>query len=392
MEKGTEDDPNVVKVNLQKKAADIDDSANVVHKVDLSKTPEEKAAAEAEAAAAEAEAAAAAAEAEGAALEEITGDGDEGGGDGDEDDAEPTELELAQKELEALKAEYAGKGDGPKIPEGMESLVNFMDETGGTIEDYVKLNQDVDALDDETILKQYHKSLEPDLTDEEIEFVMEDMYQADELLDERDVKKKALLRKRNISKAKKAITEQKDKYFKELKGGSRLTEDQKKAVDFFNRYTSEEKETAEARTKRQLAFTQKTDKLFNEEFKGFEFKVGEKRFRFNVKDVEGTKSTQSDINNFTKKYLGDDKMLADAKGYHKALFTAMNADAIADHFYKQGQADALKTSAAKGKNIDMGTRGAHGTNIPNQGGMKAKVVASDSPAPGKLRIKNWSNK
>ena len=266
-----------------------------------------------------------------------------------------------------------------------------MNETGGSLDDYMKLNVDVDSLSETELLREYHMKEEPGLTSEDIDFLMEDLYQTDELDSDRDVKKKDLLKRRTLSKAKKSMTEAKDKYYSEIKAGSKLTPDQKKAVDFFNRYQSEEQETSETIQKRQEIFRTKSSSLFNDEFKGFEYKVGEKRYRYNVKDVNGIKSAQSDIKNFTKKYLGDDNSLKDAKGYHKALFTAMNADAIADHFYKQGQADALKTSAAKAKNINMDSRGAHGKGIPNQSGMKARVIESDV-APGKLRIKNWSNK
>ena len=401
MEQNTGDDANVVKVNLQQQAAAIDDAANVVHKVDLSKpsTGDDTPPAEGTPPAEDTPPAEGTPPEEGANTPPAEGDGtpsvleeiiDTPPAEGDE--GTPPDFEAIQKELEELKAKYANGSTGAEVPEGMESLVEFLADTGGTLEDYVKLNQDVDSLDEETLLRQYHKDLEPELTDEEINFVMEEQYVTDELMDDKDIKKAALRKKRNISKAKKAVTDKKEKYFKEIKSGSKLTPDQQKAVEFFNRYTSEEQETTEARAKRQEVFTQKTDKFFNDEFKGFEYKVGEKKYRFNVKDVAGTKTTQSDINNFTKKYLGDDKALTDAKGYHKALFTAMNADAIADHFYKQGQADALKTSAAKAKNIDMNARGNHGTGIPNQGGVKAKVVASDNPSPGRLRIKNWSNK
>lgn len=279
----------------------------------------------------------------------------------------------------------------PVLPENVEKLVEFINETGGTIEDYVKLNVDVDSLDEVELLREYHKSLEPSLDSDEIDLIMEDLYDVDEdIMSDREMKRKSIDKKRDLGKAKKHLQSQKDKYYDEIKAGSSLTPDQKKAVDFFNRHSKDQEADLKSRTRKQQIFADKTNKLFNEEFKGFEFKVGEKRYRYNVKDVEGTKTAQSNIENFTKKYLGDDNSLKDEKGYHKALFTAMNADAIADHFYKQGQADAIKSSAASKKNIDMGGRKNHGKAVPATGGMKARVVAVDKgTTPGKLRFKKY---
>ncbi len=279
----------------------------------------------------------------------------------------------------------------PVLPENIEKLVNFVNETGGTIEDYVKLNVDVDSLGEEELLREYHASLEPSLDKEEIALIMEDLYDVDEdEMTDRELKRKSIDKKRDLAKAKKHMQSQKDKYYDEIKAGSSLTPDQKKAVDFFSRHNEAQEADQKSRTQKQQIFTEKTNAVFNEEFKGFEFKVGEKRFRYNVKDAEGTKMAQSNIENFTKKYLGDDNSLKDGKGYHKALFTAMNADAIADHFYKQGQADAIKSSDASKKNIDMGGRKNHSKAVPATGGVRAKVVAVDKgTSPGKLRFKTY---
>lgn len=278
------------------------------------------------------------------------------------------------------------------LPENIQKLADFMNETGGTIEDYVKLNVDLDSLNEEEMLRQYHASLEPSLDSEEIDIIMEDLYEVDEdEMTDREMKRKSIEKKRDLGKAKQHLQDQKDKYYDEIKAGSSLTQDQKKAVDFFNRHNEAQEADLKSRAQKQQIFTDKTNKLFNEEFKGFEFKVGEKRYRYNVKDVEGTKTTQSSIENFTKKYLGDDNALKDEKGYHKALFTAMNADAIADHFYKQGQADAIKSSATSKKNIDMGGRKNHGKAVPPTGGMKARVVTVEKgPSSGKLKFKSFS--
>ena len=168
----------------------------------------------------------------------------------------------------------------------------------------------------------------------------------------------------------------KSKYYKEIKAGSKLTTEQQKAIDFFNRYNEEEVERQKALDKNTSTFLQKTNQVFNDKFKGFEYKVGDKRFRYNVKDAEKTKETQSDINNFVKKFLNKSDTMEDAAGYHKSLYTAMNADAIANHFYEQGKADAMKNSIANAKNVDMNPRQAHGT--IESGGIKVKVLGDNS--------------
>lgn len=294
------------------------------------------------------------------------------------------EVEELEEQLEQAVTEQAA---GVELPENIKKLMSFMEETGGDLEDYLLLNKDVSALSEEDLLKQYHASQEPDLTAEEIDFLMEDLYQADEYAEERETKKKSIARKRALTKAKEHIESRKEKYYEDIKAGSKLTADQQKAVDFFNRYNQDQEEVAKLQQKQSKVFKQKTDNVFNDKFKGFEFKVGEKRYRYNVKDAASVKESQNNLENFTKKYLGDDNTLGDAKGYHKALFTAMNADAIAEHFYNQGAADAVKNSAATKKNINMTPRKDHGSTEAPQTGFRARVVQPDSQNTGKLRFK-----
>jgi len=299
---------------------------------------------------------------------------------------EEAEVEEKAFELEEALGEQAATGKD--LPENIQKLVDFITDTGGSLEDYVALNRDVSQLDENQLLKEFHKKQEPDLTSEEIDFLMEDLYAVDEFAEEREQKKKSIAKKRAISQAKKTIEDNKTKYYDEIKAGSKLTPDQKKAIDFFGRYEKDQGELKKRVSKSNQIFQQKTEKVFGDEFKGFEFKVGEKRFRYNVKDVQGTKDKQASIDNFTKEYLGDDNVINDAKGYHKALFTAMNSDAVAEHFYKQGQADAIKNSVKNKKNINMGPRKDHSSAPVPSSGFKARVVDGDSVKPGKLRIKN----
>ena len=262
-----------------------------------------------------------------------------------------------------------------------------MEETGGDLGDYVKLNQDYSELDNNALLKEYYRQTKPHLNTEEIDFIMEDYFSFDEDIDEeRDVKRKKLALKEQVAQAKQHLDGAKSKYYEDIKYGSKLTSEQQKAIDFFNRYNTESKEQEKTTGRLQEAFTSKTNKLFDKNFKGFEYNIGEKKFRFNVKNADTVRDTQSDVNNFVGKFLNKNNEMSDAKGYHKALYTAMNPDSIANHFYEQGKADALKSSVAKSKNISMDPRQQHSGEI-NAGGIRVRVLGEDSN-DFKLKIKN----
>ena len=224
------------------------------------------------------------------------------------------------------------------------------------------------------------------LTSDEIEFLIEDSFSYDEEEDEeRDIKRKKLALKEQVASAKAHLDGQKSKYYEEIKAGSKLTNEQQKAIDFFNRYNKESEANRKVVDSNSKIFEQKTNDLFSDKFKGFEYQVGEKKFRFNVKDVENVKKSQSNLNNFTAKFVDKNSTLTDAKGYHKSLFTAMNADAIANHFYEQGKADAIKNSVAKAKNVNMDPRQQHG--VVEAGGVKVRVLGENS-SDFKFKIKN----
>ena len=297
---------------------------------------------------------------------------------------EPTE---ALKELVQEVEESEVESTQNVLPENIQKLVDFMEETGGTIEDYVELNRDIDSLDNMTVLQEYYKKTKPHLSAEEISFMMEDEFDYDEDADsERDVKRKKLAFKEQVAKAKAYLDGQKSKYYEEIKAGSRLTPEAQKAIDFFNRYNKESEETKTIAEKQKRIFEQKTNQLFNDSFKGFEYKVGDKTYRLNVKDAQKIKETQSDIGNMVKMFLAEDNTISDAKGYHKSLFTAMNPDMIAQHFYEQGKADAVKDSVAKAKNVNMDARKSHGE--VNVGGVKFRVLSGESSNDFKVKIKN----
>ena len=284
---------------------------------------------------------------------------------------------------EAEKAISESMETGKDLPENIQKLVDFMEDTGGDINDYVALNQDYSEMDNHTLLKEYYKRTKPHLSNDEIDFLMDDSFSYDDEEDEeRDIKRKKLALKEQVADAKNHLDGLKSKYYEDIKSGSKLTSEQQKAIEFFNRYNKESKDVEAKKS----VFNQKTNEVFNDKFKGFEYNIGDKKFRFNVKDVNKVKENQSDINNFMRKFLDKRNQMGDAQGYHKSMFTAMNPDAIANHFYEQGKADALKQSVAKSKNINMDPRQQHGKQV-NNSGYKFKVLGQDS-SDFKLKIKN----
>ena len=276
--------------------------------------------------------------------------------------------EVAEKAIENMEA------TGKPLPENIEKLIKFMDETGGDLNDYVQLSRDISKMDDSDVLDEYYKQTKSHLTSEERSFLLEDTYGINEELDdEKQIRKKKIALKEQVAAARAHLDGQKSKYYEEIKAGSKLTEEQQKAIDFFNRSEEQKKQTEV----RKRTFLNKTDSFFGQDFKGFEYKVGDKRYRFNVKDVDKVKTTQSDINNFVSKFANKDNTnIEDTEGYHKSLFTAMNADKIAQHFYEQGKADAIKDRVSRDKNINLEPRKTHGEY--EAGGIKVKVLGQTS--------------
>ena len=275
------------------------------------------------------------------------------------------------------------------LPEGIQDLVKFMEETGGSIEDFSRLNADYSNVDENTLLREYYKQTKPHLSYDEISFLLDDKFSFDEEVDEeRDIKRKKLALKEEVANANKFLNETKEKYYKEVKLGSKLAPEQQKAIEFFDRYNKEQQSADELLKQQTQHFQQETSKVFNEEFKGFNFNVGDKKYRFNVKDVNKVKETQGDLLNVFNKYVGDNKMLQDAGGYHKALFAASNPDKIANHFYEQGKADAIKQLSADAKNINMDPRKTSSGYV-EAGGIKVKAISGDDNSKLKFKLKNY---
>ena len=288
--------------------------------------------------------------------------------------------ETKQQLKEAVRDE---KVIGKQLPENIEKLVSFMEETGGTVEDYVSLNKDYSKYDEKQVLNEYYKKTKPHLNQEEINFLMEDNFSYDEEVDEdKVVRKRQLLFKEEIAKAKNFLESSKSKYYDEIKLRPGVTQEQQKAMDFFNRYNKEQQIAAERREQ----FKDSTSKLFNEDFKGFEIKVGEKKFNYNISNPSATAEKQSDLNEFVKKFLNEKGEVIDAVGYHKAFYAAENVDTIANHFYEQGKADAVKDVIAKSKNINNDPRPqASGDVFIN--GFKVKAISGVDSSRLKIKSK-----
>ena len=272
-----------------------------------------------------------------------------------------------------------------QLPENIEKLVQFMEDTGGTVEDYVRINADYSNVDNNTLLQEYYRRTRPHLDYEEISFLMEDNFKYDEEVDdERDIRKKKLAYKEEIAKAKNFLEETKKKYYDEIKLRPGVTQEQQKAMDFFNRYNEEQKMVQEQHGR----FKQRTDNFFNKEFKGFNFDVGDKKFRFKVANTTNVAKNQSDLTNLVGKFLDNKGEVKDYAGYHKAIYAAENADTIASHFYEQGKSDAIKDMTAKSKNITEDAR----QTAANAGdvfinGLRVKAISGANSSKLKIKTK-----
>tara|TARA_R100000742_G_C4275528_1_gene96054 strand:+ start:784 stop:1977 length:1194 start_codon:yes stop_codon:yes gene_type:complete len=292
------------------------------------------------------------------------------------------ETKVVEQELkEAIRDE---KVVGKPLPENIEKLVSFMEETGGNINDYVRLNADYTNINEDVLLREYYKQTKPHLDREEVDFILEDNYSWDEDVDEeRAIKKKKLAYKEEIAKARNFLEQTKSKYYDEIKLRPGVTQEQQKAMDFFNRYNKEQ----DIATQQHADFEQQTNKMFSDEFKGFEFNVGEKRFRYGVSNPQEVAKSQSNLSHFVKKFLNEDGSVKDHVGYHKAIYAAENADTIAKHFYEQGKADAVKDVVAKSKNINVESRTPASEGDVYVGGFKVKAISGVDSSKLKIQRK-----
>lgn len=297
---------------------------------------------------------------------------------------EVTEEEV-QEQTETLQeqvedAVQQSQDTAEPLPENIQKVVDFMSETGGTLEDYVRLNADYSNVDNNTLLREYYRQSKPHLDSEDVSILLEDFTWDEDVDDEKDIRKKKIAYKEEVAKAKGFLEGLKDKYYDEIKLRPGVTQEQQKAVDFFNRY-NEEQQTIKQRTE---SFQNRTKTYFNDDFKGFDFNLGEKKFRYGLKDNSSVANQQSDISNFIKKFLNDKGEVSDLSGYHKALYVANNSDKVINHFYEQGRADAVRELTAKSKNISDEPRSTQSGDIFINGLRVKSVSGADS---SRLKIK-----
>ena len=293
--------------------------------------------------------------------------------------------EESKKEKEEIKPEPAMQQ--PVLPENITKLVAFMEETGGTMQDYIRLNTNYDDVDRDVLVKEYYKNTKSHLSADEIDFMLDDKFAFDEDIDEeRDIRRKKLAYKEEVAKARKFLNDTKDKYYDEIKLNSpKLSENQQEASDFFNRYKEDQKRNANNHEK----FKANTNKLLNEQFEGFDFSLGDKKFRYGIQNPSQVAEKQSDLNNFIGRFLGEDGTIEDTAGYHKALYAGANADKIANHFYEQGKADAIRDVVNKSNNTSSVARKAAPTGAAKYGAYTVKSVSGADSS--KLKIKKFKN-
>ena len=310
----------------------------------------------------------------------------------DTNDKEESPIEVIEEVTEEVKPLQENKKDTPiikmpELPENVEKLVSFMNETGGTVEDYVELNKDYSKFDDDQLLKEYLRKTKPHLDSEDINLIMED-YEYDEEMDEKkDIRRKKLAYKEAVANAKQDLESRKTKYYAEIKQRPGVTQEQQKAMDFFNRYNKQQENIKQS----QETFKQRTNDLFNSDFKGFDYTVGDKKFRYKIKDPKAVADTQSNIENFVKRFLDKEGNIGDPAGYHKALYAAMNADKLASHFYEQGKADGVKNMVQQSKNpsADAPRQVAGGDVYVS--GFKVKAISGADSSKLKIKKRTFNN-
>ena len=297
----------------------------------------------------------------------------------DEDNSEKKIAEEANKVSNTFEKETLSEAQD--LPEGIDKLIKFMKETGGDVNDYARLNADYSTVDNTTLIREYYKQTKPHLDSEDVSLLLEDFDYDAEIDEDRDIRKKKLAFKEEVAKAKNFLEDTKSKYYEEIKLRPGVTQDQQKATDFFNRYNEEQKQNEEIRE----SFFNTTKDYFSNDFKGFDFKLGNKKVRYGVKDPISVAESQKDLNTFVGKFLDNEGKMNDPGGYHKAIYAARNADTMATHFYEQGRADAIKDQIAKSKNITTEPRQtASGDVFVN--GLKVKALSGVDSS--KLKIKN----
>ena len=299
---------------------------------------------------------------------------------------EVTEEEVKQVKAEVKEAKRDEQVLGKQLPENFEKLVSFMEDTGGTVEDYVRLNADYSNIDETALLKEYYKKNKPHLDSDDINLILEDYQWDEDIHEEKEIRKKKLAFKEEVAKARTYLDELKGKYYDEIKLRPGVTQEQQKAMDFFNRYNKQQEQAEHMHTE----FKQRTKELFGENFKGFDFEVGGKKYKYNIQNRDAVAENQSNIENLIGKFLDADGNVVDPSGYHKAMYAAENVDKIATHFYEQGKADAVKDVVKSSKNLSDVKAREGNTGEVFVGGFKVKSISGADSTKLKIKTRKFN--
>lgn len=282
-----------------------------------------------------------------------------------------------KKDISSIDDLFAQKQQ-EELPEDVSAFLKYKKETGRDIKDFMKLQVDYDQVDDNKLLQDFYSSTEEDLDSEDISYLIQEKFGYDEDVDDdSEVKAKKIAIKRELAKAKKYFNELKETYKIPVESAKGLVnDDELETYNAYKEYVSQSQSVQEENQKKTEFFMKKTDEVFNDEFKGFEFNIGEQSILFSPGEVSDVKSAQSDVNNFISKYIDEKGLIKDPKGYHRALSAAMNPEKMANFFYEKGKADSVGDLSRQSKNVNMDVR-----TTPQQvstSGFKVRAVESDS--------------
>lgn len=314
-----------------------------------------------------------------------------------EEEAAPAELSEEQvlsyigkrygREINSLEELNAAREEAEELPEDVAAYFKYKKETGRGIEDYVKLQRDFSSMNPDTLLREYLTITEGEGLDaEDIDSLMEEYSFDEELDDEAVIKKTKLAKKKAIAKAKKFFNEQKELYKQPLESSSAANPQAQEEVQAYRQYLESVKTQQEEAEAKRNWFIKETDKVFTDDFKGFNFILDDKTVTFAPGDTQSIRKNQESVMNFVNKYLDDKGLIKDAAGYHRALAIAMNPDKFAKFFYEQGKSSATEDVMRKTKNINMTERKA--PEVTNKGGFQVKSVNPDSGRGLKIRSIN----
>jgi hypothetical protein len=295
------------------------------------------------------------------------------------------------KDVASVDDLFATKEANADIPEDVAAYLEYRKKTGRSFADYSKLNRDFGAMDEKQLLREYYSATEDSLDAEDIDYMMDDFSYDVDMDEENVIKKKKVAFKKEIGKAKKFFNSQKEMYKEPLESSTAsFSQEQKEQLEAYNTYVKDANTFDEEAKRKRDWFLNKTDEVFHNEFKGFDFKIGEdKTVTFlPTKNVDEIKRLNSDSSNLFKRFIDEETgLVSDAQGYHRAVSVAQNPERFAKFFYEQGQADATTDVTKKMKNVNMSTRNA--PQVTKKDGMTIRAI---NPSEGRgLKIRSNKN-